>query len=82
MMRHLFGDLNLKRLVLVLGLYLSFEALALACPACAVSNAQRNSWQTFWMLSVMGFLPLVVAAIIAVFIVRIQKNDKIKITHP
>ena len=77
----MFGDLKLRPMLLAIGVLLSLEAIALACPACAVSNVQRNTWQTFWILSVMGFLPLIVASIIAVLIVRIQKNDKVKITH-
>lgn len=54
---------------------------AVACPACAVSSAQKDSWQTFWILSVMGILPLVMALIIGICIVRVQKNDKTEITH-
>ncbi len=63
----------------ILSALLVLEMKAMACPACAVTSAQKDSWQTFWILSVMGFLPFVVAAAVWYFIVKIGKNDKTEI---
>ncbi|MBL8014083.1 MAG: hypothetical protein JNN05_09575 [Candidatus Omnitrophica bacterium] len=52
-----------------------------ACPACAVSKSQTSAWQTFWILSVMGILPIVVFAVISLIIVRLQNNEKKYVTR-
>ncbi len=64
------------RFWLIAVILLGLEAVAQACPACAVSSAQRNSWQTFWILSVMGILPIIVAICVGMYITRVQKYDK------
>ncbi len=55
---------------------LLLEKTAWACPACVVSSPERNSVQTFWILSVMGILPIVVAVLVGMYITRVQKYDK------
>jgi hypothetical protein len=62
------------------GILVAFETVVLACPACVVSNGPNDSWPTFWMLSAMGILPIVVAIIIGMCIARIGKYDQGKIT--
>ena len=61
--------------LMILFLFL-LPSLSQACPACAVSRAQSNPWQTFWVLSVMGILPLVIFAAVSLIIVRLLKNEK------
>lgn len=56
------------------------QSAAEACPACAVSKAEDNVWQTFWILSVMGILPLIIFAVVSLIIVRLLKNEKKKIS--
>lgn len=70
----------MKRLSVGVGFFVASSSLALACPACAVTSAQKDTWTTFWILSVMGIFPLIVALIIGLSIARIQRNDKIKIS--
>ena len=60
---------------LSLVIMLVVESTALACPACTLSNSQGNSFETFWVLSAMGIIPLVVAAAIGVSIARMQKHE-------
>ncbi len=80
MMRRICGDLNIKTLGLALSIVLLSEQITFACPACAVSGPQQEFWQSFWSLSVMGILPLIIAALVAFNIVRLQKNEHKKIT--
>ena len=67
-------------LVFVLGVLLFLETTVLACPACVVSDAKKDAGQSFWVLSAMGILPIVAAVIVGFFIMKIGKNEHIKIT--
>lgn len=81
MMPHIFGNHKTVKVLLAMGLLIAFASSAWACPACAVSGPQRTFWQTFWALSFMGFLPIVLGVAVAYAIARIQKNEQNKITH-
>ena len=65
----------IKSSLIILFLFM-VQATSEACPACAGSKAQSNVWQTFWILSVMGILPLVIFAVVSLIIVRLHKNEK------
>jgi nitrate reductase NapE component len=70
----------MKTSLISFGAFLAFQTTALACPACAVTSPQNDQWQTFWLLSTMGILPIILVAIVGAYIVRIGKRDENKVT--
>ncbi len=75
MMRRIFGNHKMKILFVSLMIIFSSVSIAVACPACAVVSPQKDPWHMFWILSVMGILPLGVAGVIALCITRVHKNE-------
>jgi hypothetical protein len=74
MMPRMFGDHRVIQGLFTIG-FLLYASSLWACPACVVSDNSKST-ENFIMLSAMGVLPLIVALVIGLAIVRIVKNGK------
>lgn len=80
MMLLIFGDPRKYFIVVIVVAVLFFLWAANgadACPACVVSNKEEKTGQSFWILSAMGIIPLVIGAWVFYKISRFQKNEKL-----
>lgn len=59
--------------LLICGLLINLPAWG--CPACVVSRGESKGLSDFWVLAFMGVLPLFIALLVGIFIVKWSRHE-------